>query len=262
MSQVLTTPTVLDRERTYFDDEASGLSDRDLIIDPSQLRRYQTARIRPGNIPKDTLFARLLPLTGKRVLDYGCGTGESTCHLANAGAEVTAFDLSPESVAMAKRRAEVNGFGDRVKFDVRQAGQTGYAPGSFDVIIGFAILHHLHECLPTIYSEIRTLLAPTGTAYFIEPVANSRVLRGLRAVAPVARHATPDERQLQYADLERIREHGFSRVSYDHFRCFARLSRLTGERGETPLRWLDHGLLRVAPFLKSWYGVVVMSASA
>jgi SAM-dependent methyltransferase len=174
---------------------------------------------------------------------------------------VTAFDLSPDSVSVAKRRAEVNGLGDRIQFDVRRAGETGYAPGSFDVIIGFAILHHLHEMLPAIFSEIRTLLAPTGTAYFIEPVANSRLLRTIRSVAPVRRHATPDERQLQYSDLELIRNFGFAQVSYDHFHCLSRLQRLIGRRGESTLRSLDRGLLRLAPFLKSWYGVVLMSAT-
>src|SRR5262249_14383926 len=140
-------------------------------------------------------------------------------------------------------------------------GDTGYAPGSFDAIVGFAILHHLHDVLPAIYTEIRSLLAPHGTAYFIEPVANSRLLSGFRSVVPVARHATPDERQLRYADLELIRQHGFSQVTYDHFHCLGRLQRFTGERCQTMLRWIDHRLLRLAPFLRSWYGIVVVSAT-
>ena len=159
MTEVVATESVLEREQAFFDHEAAALSDRELVIDPSQTRRYREARLRAGNIPKDTLFARLQPLAGKRVLDYGCGTGESTCHLANCGAEVTAFDLSPESVAVARRRADLNGLGGRIRFDVYRAGETGYTAGSFDAIIGFAILHHLHEMLPTIYKEIRTLLA-------------------------------------------------------------------------------------------------------
>lgn len=254
--------SVLERERAYFDGEAAGLTERDLLIEPGQLRRYREARLRAGNIPKDTLFARLNPLAGKRVLDYGCGTGESTCHLANCGAEVTAFDLSPESIAVARRRAEVNGLGGQIRFDVRRAGHTGYPAGGFDVIVGFAILHHLHESLPAIYSEIRKLLTPSGTAYFIEPVANSRLLRGLRALAPVPQYSTPDERQLQYADLERIREHGFSSVTYDHFHCLTRFERIVGGWAAGSLRRIDHGLLRVAPFLKPWYGIVLMSAAA
>jgi hypothetical protein len=104
-------------------------------------------------------------------------------------------------------------------------------------------------------------LAPGGTAYFIEPVANSRLLRGLRGLAPVPNNATPDERQLQYADLDLIRRHGFSRVSYDHFHFLTRAARLTGGRGEGGLRWADHQLLRAVPFLKRYYGIVVMSAS-
>jgi SAM-dependent methyltransferase len=172
---------------------------------------------------------------------------------------VTAFDLSPGSVAKARRRAEVQGVADRIQFDVRAAGETGYPRASFDVVTGFNILHHIHWNLPAIYEEIAGLLTPHGTAYFIEPVANSAVLRALRRIMPVPCDATPDERQLLYRDFEPLRQH-FSSVRLEHFYCLERLHRLTGGRGRRLLRWVDHRVQRVLPFLRRYYGLLLVTA--
>src|SRR5262245_46764163 len=92
----VTMPTgVLAREQHFFDQEAADLVDRDLLIPPDQMERYKHARRGARNTPKDALFALMLPVQGKRVLEYGCGHGENAVHLASCGAEVTAFDLSP-----------------------------------------------------------------------------------------------------------------------------------------------------------------------
>jgi 2-polyprenyl-3-methyl-5-hydroxy-6-metoxy-1,4-benzoquinol methylase len=37
-------------------------------------------------------------LRGKRVIEYGCGLGQLTVLLARSGAEVTAFDISSQSI--------------------------------------------------------------------------------------------------------------------------------------------------------------------
>src|SRR5438552_18440277 len=109
--------TVLESERRFFDAEAAELADVDLIIPPHQIDRYRNARRSPFNIAKETLFTYLMPLEGKRVLDYGCGTGENACLLAACGAQVTAFDLSPASISEARRRAEAHGLSDCIRFD-------------------------------------------------------------------------------------------------------------------------------------------------
>ena len=107
------------------------------------------------------------------------------------------FDLSPVSIEKAKRRAELMGLSDRTHFDVYAAGQTGYADASFDLVICFAVLHHLHMMLDDVYREIYRVLKPGGAVYATEPVANHVIVRKLRRVFPVELIATPDERQLQ-----------------------------------------------------------------
>ena len=187
-----------------------------------------------------------MPLEGKQVLEYGCGTGHNACLLATYGAEVTAFDLSPVAIAQAQRRAELHGLADRIQFDVLQAGQTKYPSSGFDAVVGFAILHHLHMNLHRIFKEVSGLLSPGGTAYFTEPVANSPLLRGLRPLVPLETYATPDERQLTYRDLEPLGQY-FSSVEIHHYYCLDRLYRLLGDGPRPFLRWIDYRAQRACP---------------
>jgi SAM-dependent methyltransferase len=251
---------VLAAEQLFFDEESARLDDAELMIEPAQMARYREARPRATNIPKETMFSLLGSLRGKRVLEFGCGTGHDSCHFADCGADVTAFDLSPVSIQKARRRAQLLRLSDRITFDVKAGGKLDYAPKSFDVVAGIAILHHLHQNLGAIYDEISRLLVPRGVACFIEPVANSALLRALRPFIPVPRHATPDERQLLYADFELMKQHGFRDVRYEHFHFFSRLQRLIGRPAAAPLRWIDHYAQRLIPLLKPCYGILVVTA--
>lgn len=250
---------VFDREREFFDRESSELDDRSLIIPDDVIQRYLHAHMKPSNFPKDTLFTMILPLEGKHILDYGCGSGENACLLAACGATVTGFDISPVSIEKARRRAELMGLTDRTRFDVLSAGQTEYPDQSFDIIIGFAVLHHVHMILDDVYVEINRLLKPGGQVYFIEPVANSHLLSKIRRKVPVELVATPDERQLEYGELARVRKYGFS-VRFHHYRFLERLHRMLGNHGRGALRRLDYHLEKHLPFLRPLYGILLVAA--
>src|SRR5438132_11463641 len=45
-------------------------------------------------------------LRGRNVVELGCGIGDMTLHFIAEGAAVTALDLSPRMVEVARRRAE------------------------------------------------------------------------------------------------------------------------------------------------------------
>lgn len=251
---------VLEREQRFFDREADGLDLASLRIPDSQIDRYRNARPIPWNIPKDALFAHLGCLDGKHVLDYGCGHGENACLLAACGARVCAFDLSPVAIAKAQQRAELHGLADRIQFQVYRAGETEYPSAQFDIVIGYAILHHLHTMLDTVYAEFNRLLKPSGQICLIEPVANSPLLRTLRRWTPVKVDATPDERQLVNQDLEPLRQH-FSHIQTTHFYCLERIHRVLGPSVRDPLRWIDHHTQRLLPFLRRYFGTVLLTAS-
>src|SRR5215204_5701127 len=62
--------------------------------------------------PSALALARVLarrPLTGRRVIELGCGLGLPAIAAALAGGRVLATDWSPDSVAMTARNAERNG---------------------------------------------------------------------------------------------------------------------------------------------------------
>jgi ubiquinone/menaquinone biosynthesis C-methylase UbiE len=217
--------------------------------------------MRATNSAKDTLFAQLLPVKGKRVLEYGCGLGHNACLLAACGATVTAFDVSPVSIAKARRRAELLGLDENISFEVRAAGQTAFPTASFDLLVGSNILHHLWQNLDPIFKEIDRVLARNqAQAYFLEPMANSLLMRGLRRLLPrLDPEVSPDERQLYYRDLGPLNKY-FTNVNIFHYRFLGRLDRFLERRQAEKLYWLDYQLQRICPLLRRCYGTAVIVA--
>jgi ubiquinone/menaquinone biosynthesis C-methylase UbiE len=256
---VSTSDKVIESERSFFDQEASRLEDHDLVMGADLFERYRQATIAPSNIPYDTLFAHLRPLDGKRVLDYCCGTGETAAILAACGATVVGFDLSPESIRIARRRAELNGLANRVSFEVKRAGETGYEPASFDAVVARAALHHVHTMIPAVFDEIATLLKPNGVVCIVEPMADNVALRLLRPLVPLSRCATEHERQLTSADFNDL-ERRFSSIKRYYYYNLERLERLLGTRVGRRLRLVDHYLQNRIPMLRSLYGHILIVA--
>jgi SAM-dependent methyltransferase len=94
--------------------------------------------------PHIPLFAEFERWRGKRVLEIGCGLGTDTINFARAGASVTAVDLSEQSLALARKRAEVFGLADRIAFIRANAEDLAeYVPlEPYDLIYSFGVIHH------------------------------------------------------------------------------------------------------------------------
>jgi SAM-dependent methyltransferase len=162
----------VERERAFYD--ARG-----------RAGRYAPARgwIRrsKGAFDRHQDFHGFFDPRGKHVVDYGCGNGELTLQLLERGAaHVTAFDLSPEFVELARARAARHGVEDRADFLVADAHDLPLADGSVELAAGVAILHHLD--LRAALAELMRVLAPGGRAVFVEPLAHNPVLRLGRAL--------------------------------------------------------------------------------
>ena len=89
-------------------------------------------------------FAEFDRWKGKRVLEIGCGVGTATISFARAGATVTAIELSSESAALTRRRAEVFGLSDRVQVHVGNGEQlSSFLPiDTYDLVYAFGVIHH------------------------------------------------------------------------------------------------------------------------
>ncbi len=79
------------------------------------------------------LVRRLEIAPGEVVLDVACGTGNAAIPAAEAGAQVTGVDLSPQMLAVARRRAEPAGVD--VEWTLADAEQLPWDDGSFDVVL-------------------------------------------------------------------------------------------------------------------------------
>ena len=127
-------------------------------------------------------------VTPKRVLDFGCGIGNSAPHLRAAfpDAEITAVDVSEKSLAVA--RARFPGAADFVAYDPNGA-PPGPAEG-YDLIFSACVFHHIeateHEA---IFRRLRERLAPKGTLAIFEHNPVNPVSRYIVATCPFDENA-------------------------------------------------------------------------
>lgn len=196
-------------------------------------------------------------VSGLRVLDYGCGLGLTTTLLARSGAKVSAFDLSPVSVSVARQRAEVNGVADSVDLVVAAGERLPYASESFDIVFGKAILHHLDVTLGS--AELYRVLKPGGKAVFSEPM-------GMNPVLSFARDHIPyPSKKPRGADVpltyKAIRGWGqpFGQFWYREVQLLSMLERGLGfSKKLTALRRADDWLLKRVPPLRRYCRYVVL----
>jgi SAM-dependent methyltransferase len=157
------------------------------------------------------ILQRLGSLQGKRVLDIGCGLGESSIMFARQGAQVTAADISEEMVKFASRLAEKHGLAIDTK--VGPAESLVFSPGEFDVIFTANTIHHLVD-RRAFMLNVNSWLKKDGTFCCWEPVKYNPAINVYRRMAMDVR--TPDERPLGRADLKMMRE-VFPNLETRHF---------------------------------------------
>jgi SAM-dependent methyltransferase len=107
-------------------------------------------------------IALLGEVTGRRVLEVGCGPGSLTRWLADHGAVVTAMDVSPEMVRLARERT-----GGRAEVLLADLAEplTFAADGSMDLVVASLVLHYVADWHPVL-REFHRVLAPGGMAVF------------------------------------------------------------------------------------------------
>jgi len=102
-------------------------------------------------------------LRGARVLDLGCGGGLLSEALAEAGADVTAIDLAPDLLKIAR----LHGLESGIRVDYRQLSAEALATesaGSFDAITCMEMLEHVPDPASILHA-CATLLRPGGRLF-------------------------------------------------------------------------------------------------
>jgi ubiquinone/menaquinone biosynthesis C-methylase UbiE len=172
---------------TRYHDVAAGHYDSKWGIDFGELGLSQvTAKLRKALGHEPGHYARSL--------EIGAGTGYFTLNLLRAGliGQATCSDISPgmlETLADNARRLELE-----VRTEPADAERLPFADGSFDLVLGHAVLHHIPD-LPRAFAEFERVLAPGGIVLFAgEPSRYGDRLanvpkRFASAVAPLWRRA-------------------------------------------------------------------------
>ncbi|MBU1751891.1 MAG: class I SAM-dependent methyltransferase [Chloroflexi bacterium] len=146
-------------------------------------------------------YAQLGALPGRRVLDLGCGRGETLLRLARDGAEVVGIDVSDEMVHIARQFVQAQGL-TSVQVHQMPAEQLDFQAASFDVVHGVSVIHHLE--VERAAPEIARVLRPGGRAVFVEPLNRNPLLNLFRRLTPGRR--TRDEKPLADHDLALLSE--------------------------------------------------------
>jgi magnesium-protoporphyrin O-methyltransferase len=162
------------------------------------------ATVRAGRDQMRNSIISRLPenLTGKRILDAGCGTGAVALELANKGALVTAVDLSPNLIELAKSRIPEN---QRQNIQFYAGDMLDEAHGDFDYVIGMdSMIHYcakdmlvvLEKLSPRVSEKILFTFAPStlplelmirvgrlfprkDRAPFIEPISYAKLNKSI-----------------------------------------------------------------------------------
>lgn len=101
-------------------------------------------------------------LTGRRVLDIGCGIGGADLVLAGElGAHVTGLDIEQPLIDAARANAERAGLSDRIEYVRTVPGPMPFPAASFDHVFTHAALIHVPD-KPFMFSEIIRVLRPGG----------------------------------------------------------------------------------------------------
>jgi len=149
--------------------------------------------------------AQRVALRDARVLDVGCGAGLLSEAMAADGAQVTALDLAPELVKVAR----LHGLESGVKVDYRLQSVESLAqemPGQFDAITCMEMLEHVPDP-SAIVQACATLLKPGGRLFLSTlnrtPAAFALAIVGAEYIARVLPKGTH-----QYRDFIKPSELG------------------------------------------------------
>lgn len=157
----------------YWDSKAESYSDASVSMWPNNNLNghYQRERL-------EWLNRHTGDVSGKRLLDAGCGFGSLSKHYAALGARVVGFDFSARSIALARK----SNVGDNPEFRVQSIFDLNDR-ACYDVIVVWGVLtiacRDRSELLDAL-CRLRAALAPGGKLLLMEPIHSGFLHRVLR----------------------------------------------------------------------------------
>jgi SAM-dependent methyltransferase len=134
--------------RAYFDARAE-LLDRLYEPRPGLRGAFESWVYGPLRRRLALTLEELGDLSGRRVLDVGCGPGRYAVALAERGAEVVGVDISPTMLSLARGHAREHGVDKACRF-VRTAFDAYEPDGPFDVALMLGVLEYVPDPRPSL----------------------------------------------------------------------------------------------------------------
>lgn len=152
-----------------------------LLADPAEIEALELAHSNENarqriweahgtQAPLDDLYLFFSALSGKKVLDVGCGWGYYVHEFLEAGLSYQGIDLSPEMVKLS--RLENPG----VQFDVHSYRNLPFADNTFDGLWCCCIFGgEPKHTMPKVLTELKRVLKPDGVMTVIVPITHGSV---------------------------------------------------------------------------------------
>ena len=149
--------------KKYIGDKQFGQSDKALkeSMNPEDWKEeysgqnpHWTKDLKASVFAKE--FAKLTKEHGvTKLLEIGCGNGRDSIYFAKQGFNVTAIDITPEAILLAKKIADRKN--SNVKFRVANTEKLPFEDSSFDAVFSISVLHStdLTKSIPEIYRVLK-----------------------------------------------------------------------------------------------------------
>lgn len=117
----------------------------------------------PGGPAEVSRIVEGLDLTGKEILDIGCGIGGCDLHLvqAHGAGHVLGVDVEPQLLEEARARAKKAGLRESLAFEQVTPGPLPYVEDCFDVVFSKDAMIHIRD-KKSLFAEIFRVLKPGG----------------------------------------------------------------------------------------------------
>ncbi|HEX7324817.1 MAG TPA: bifunctional 2-polyprenyl-6-hydroxyphenol methylase/3-demethylubiquinol 3-O-methyltransferase UbiG [Rhodanobacteraceae bacterium] len=184
-------------------------------VDPEELARFgklasrwwdpdgESRPLHDLNPVRLAFVAQRVTLPGARVADIGCGGGLLSEALARAGAHVTAIDLAPEVIEVARLHLhETNAeLASPIAVDYRLCSSrdlAGAEPGAFDAVCCMELIEHIPDA-GALVADLVALVKPGGKVFVSTlnrtPVSFAAAILGAEYIARLLPRGTHDYRR-------------------------------------------------------------------
>jgi SAM-dependent methyltransferase len=157
----------LEAIREYWQDRPLGtqyVTDSDIVPGTPEFFEHVRPWMNPYKFPElmPRIEAEAALLRGGHLLEIGCGMGFDSAEFLERGVRVTATDLTPAAVELARSHFETRGL-EPEDVRVENVIDLRFDDNSFDAVWANGVIHHTGDSRRAM-SEIRRVLKPGGRA--------------------------------------------------------------------------------------------------